>query len=606
MSFADLRSARESKGSRSFVKAATASGLRKGPSTENATPSNSEVGMVEPEPPKVSPPEPGNKPTAVLELPIELPPAIEARKSKDKGRGLYAKQAFAPGTILLSVRPCISVLSSSQLGFYCSHCAGPAPETGLKRCTGCRTTRYCNAMCQNSDWAVHKMECQALQRWADAAPSEDVAVPSDAVRCLGRMLWSMQRKGFDSQWTKEMSVLQSHRGSLPPSQFESHTHLAHSVVRYIGASGPSDLASFGLNSAGDLVGLISRFTTNTFTLTSYTLSPVGICISPAMALTNHSCDPNVVIVFPRSSKKVTKEPQMQLIALRSILHEEEIMTAYVDVTLPKELRQSALKEAYNFTCMCSLCKNTGPTDPRVSMQCPKSCGGTCQLPTEENDIIRCFKCKAAVTQADAVLDAVRIGQEALDKATNAQFKDPAKAKQLTKNMIPILVSAGLMPTCHPLLAMSRLHQELLISELGPDITQEALDDAIRAAAKHNTGVGSILPFGHPVRAVAMTELGKLLAVDEPSPPEGPEEANKPGQFPPRGAARLKLAYQTLVRARNELLVGFGKVNEGGQLGEEIRESLVRLEKELGVWTEGVKNALEDARLAQAPVAGKSR
>ncbi|GJE86686.1 SET domain-containing protein [Phanerochaete sordida] len=607
MSFADLRSARKSKESKSFVAKSKISDTQE--ESENVHDAHTvpevETDASEPQTASTSSSrsvELGDKPLVIPDIPIKLPETLEVRKSQDKGRGLYAKQAFAPGAILLSVKPRVAVLSTSQLGYYCSNCAGPAPETGLRRCTGCRVTRYCNAACQNSDWALHKTECQALQRWASAAPSQDVATPPDAVRCLGRILFNIQKKGVDSQWTKELSLLQSHRGSLQPSQFESHTHLAHSVVRYIGASGPSDLASFGLHSAGDLVDLISRFTTNTFTLTSYTLSPIGICISPAMALTNHSCDPNAVIVFPRSSKDATKEPQMQLIALRPISQGEEIVTAYVDVILPKELRQAALKETYNFDCKCSACTSTGPTDVRTSMRCPKSCGGTCQLPTEEDPITRCLQCKAAVTQVDAVLDAVRIGQEALDKATSLQFKDPAKAKQLTTNIIPILTSAGLMPTCHPLLAMSRLHQELLVSELGPDTPQDALDETVRAAAKYNTGVGGILPFGHPVRAVAMAELGKLLAVDEPSPPTPADER---GQFPPHGAARLKLAYQTLVQARSELLVGFGKANEGGQLGREVRDTLVQLEKELGVWTEGVKNALEDARLAQA-AASKSR
>lgn len=175
--------------------------------------------------------------------------------------------------------------------------------------------------------------------------------------------------------------------------------------------------------------------------------------------------------------------------------------------------------------------------------------------------------------------------------------DMAKAKQLTTNMVPILTSAGLAPSCHPLLAMTRLHQELLVASLGSTFTQEALDETIRAAAKYSTGLGSILTYGHPVRAVALAELGKLLAVDEPSPPE--ENAASAAQFPPHGAARLKLAYQTLVQARSELTIGFGKANVGGQLGSEIREILVRLEKELGVWTEGIRNALEDAQLSKA-------
>ena len=96
-----------------------------------------------------------------------------------------------------------------------------------------------------------------------------------------------------------------------------------------------------------------------------------------------------------------------------------------------------------------------------------------------------------------------------------------------------------------------------------------------------------------MRAVALAELGKLLAVDEPSPLQ--DRSSIQGRFPPSGPDRLKMAYETLLRARNELLIGFGRGNDGGQVGKDIREILVCLEKELGVWTEGVRNALEDIR-----------
>lgn len=116
-----------------------------------------------------------------------------------------------------------------------------------------------------------------------------------------------------------------------------------------------------------------------------------------------------------------------------------------------------------------------------------------------------------------------------------------------------------------------------------------LDESVRTAARHVAGVCAVLGEGHPVRGVAFAELGKLLAVDEPSP-------SPPGQttpFPPSGPARLKIAYDMLVKARNELLIGFGRENEGGEVGREVRESIVALEKELGVWTSDVRNVLED-------------
>ena len=222
-------------------------------------------------------------------------------------------------------------------------------------------------------------------------------------------------------------------------------------------------------------------------------------------------------------------------------------------------------------------------------------------------------------------------------------QDPPKSIQLTTKLIPILVSAGLVPAAHPLLALARLNSSLLIAHLpstSPSVeeirspavqashpqpiqnatseeAQEALDEAIRAATRASMGLSQVLTEGHPVRGVALAELGKLLSVDEPCPgntPEPPSGGNpstptassvplglnmKPAAYPPSGPQRLKLGYETLVRARQELEIGFGGgKNEGGEVERIVRDLAASLEKELSVWRTGVKNALEDARLAK--------
>ncbi len=188
----------------------------------------------------------------------------------------------------------------------------------------------------------------------------------------------------------------------------------------------------------------------------------------------------------------------------------------------------------------------------------------------------------------------------LARYIHTSFTDPAKARQLTTNIIPILTSAGVTPSSHPLLALTQLHQELLIASLdsasSPSQFQETLDEAIRAAAKYSAGLQNLLPKGHPVRAVALGELGKLLAVDELAPPPPSKDSSNSatiGKFPPSGPPRLKLAYESMVRAHEEMLIGFGKSSGGGQLGRDMRDAIVRLEKELGVWTTGIKSVLED-------------
>lgn len=394
--------------------------------------------------------------------------------------------------------------------------------------------------------------------------------------------------------------MQSHRSSLPQSATETHTHLAHSLVRYLELTSPTDLAEYGLHSAAELVDFISRFVTNTFTLTSPSLTPIGIAVSPVVALINHSCEPNAVVVFPRTggSDSQKNEPRIEVVALRQINKDEEILTAYIDTTLPMEKRQEALKATYNFQCHCRLCAEATGVDLREAMYCPKSCGGICPVPTEEDSFSRCIKCKSVVSSTDAVLDALRVGQEGLDKATVVQSRDPAKAIQLTTNLIPIITSAGLTPSSHPLLALTRLHQSLLISSLPANMTQEILDEIVITATKGTTGLSDILCEGHPVRAIALAELGKILAVDEPSPAPRPA-----GTYPPSGPPRLKLAYDTLLRARNELLIGFGKANDGGQVGWEVRENIVSLEKEIGVWSQGVRNVRNDTVTPRAIKSG---
>ena len=117
-----------------------------------------------------------------------------------------------------------------------------------------------------------------------------------------------------------------------------------------------------------------------------------------------------------------------------------------------------------------------------------------------------------------------------------------------------------------------------------------LDDAIRTAARVLQGLVEVLPFGHPIRAIHLSELGMLCATDETASPS-PSTDEK--VFPPIGAARLQLAINYLIEARKELLIAFGAEKEGGDVGKKVRETLIRLEAEMGIWKEGVKTAWKE-------------
>ncbi|KAF5364937.1 hypothetical protein D9758_008087 [Tetrapyrgos nigripes] len=599
MSFSDLHAARKTN---SYVQSSV---------PQNASNSSARTASDVGEQPEQKP---GIEPTKIASftgLYKPLPSALEIRVSETSGRGIWTKVHIRAGTAILSLKPHVAVLSLQHLNSHCSSCFASATSSVLRRCTKCHVVWYCDGTCQSNDWAMHKQECEALQRWFQAAPSSDVAPPSDAVRCMARILWKRKKKGLEDAWSREIDNMQSHRTSMHPSSFETNTHLAQALVQYMGMSSPADLAQFGLMSAADLVDIISRFTTNSFAITDPSLTPLGASVSPIVALINHSCDPNAVVVFPRASPDPkSQEPVMQVVAMRDIQPGEEILTSYIDTTLPKSSRQKTLQETYYFTCKCNLCSGQLDIDPREAMVCPKNCGGLCPLPVEEHALVQCTKCKAAVQATDTVFDAVRIGCEGLEKASALEFKDPVKAKQLTTNLIPILNRAGLTPSAHPLLGLTRLHQSIMISSFPSPLTQDHLDETIRTATKAITGLSALLREGHPVLAIAYVELGKLSAVDEPSPKHlseasetGIDEHSQPqsqslasmsfsSTYPPSGPARLKLAYTTLLKARGMLKIGFGRDSEGGAIGKEVRDMLVSLEKEMSVWKTGVKNALE--------------
>ena len=102
MSFADLRSARKSKELKSFAKATVDVKASQDLTSENEASFQHAVPDVE-----MAEAETSISPAAVTQIedrlavvsdiPITLPASIEVRRTEDRGRGLYAKQSFAPG-----------------------------------------------------------------------------------------------------------------------------------------------------------------------------------------------------------------------------------------------------------------------------------------------------------------------------------------------------------------------------------------------------------------------------------------------------------------------------------------------------------------------------
>ena len=94
---------------------------------------------------------------------------------------------------------------------------------------------------------------------------------------------------------------------------------------------PADMAEYGFSTSSELLDLCSavrpgspclteqvQLRVNSFTLASPSLSPIGVAMSPIVALCNHSCQPNAAVVFPAGGG------EMVIVAIGDIQPGEEV------------------------------------------------------------------------------------------------------------------------------------------------------------------------------------------------------------------------------------------------------------------------------------------
>ena len=160
----------------------------------------------------------------------------------------------------------------------------------------------------------------------------------------------------DTEWQAFLD-LQSHAEDYRSSQVKNEDGLttwrtielmSQAASSYSGSEEPVPL----------IETLTARVLTNTHTLTTPTLDPLGLCLSPYSALLNHSCTPNSAVIF--SGSKLT------LRSLTAIPAQSELSISYIDSTNPTSCRRLELENRYFFLCRCSSCSagvTNGLPDP---------------------------------------------------------------------------------------------------------------------------------------------------------------------------------------------------------------------------------------------------
>ncbi|GAA5910028.1 uncharacterized protein JCM6883_000528 [Sporobolomyces salmoneus] len=513
----------------------------------------------------------------------DLPSSLSVRTVPGKGRGIVAEDSFTPGSTLLSTTPLISVLDQRNIFQRCSACYRLSEDTAaqkpLLQCSRCHIVQYCSGACQQQDWYLHKSECKAMRNMSALAkekgekPRGGQYVPETPVRAIGRLLWKKQLEG-DSYWKQVMS-LQAHRGERNEKEQKNLFRLLSAVSAYVG----QDFLVKAVQDASNLIDLISRFTSNSFSLTSPTdLTNIGVSISPLTALFNHSCRPNSVVVFPifpspscssskpnPSSSYPPTTKNMRVVAIRPIKPGEEVLTSYVDLASPKETRQRELLERYKFECRCEECERKD-VDPREAFACPKGeCRGLLRI-IDGGGESACSVCGGIVDVPDvkAALDAAK---SRFEEAEKTQYTDPAASETNLLKLISslIFISPSLSPSSHPLFQAYSLLLTLHLHD-------HKFNLARRMALPAWTGACELYPYGHPVRAILSTTMARLVSI----PPQNPSPQEDLQYWSDIG--KRSNGLRMMVESLKQCEIGFGKKDGGGQVGSKLRQ-LIRDQEE---------------------------
>ncbi|KAM4713023.1 N-lysine methyltransferase SMYD2-like isoform 1-T1 [Anableps anableps] len=268
--------------------------------------------------------------------------------SPGKGRGLRVTKPFKVGELLFSSPPYSYVLSVEERGSYCEFCF--TRKEGLARCGKCKKAFYCNAKCQKGDWAMHKLECSAMNAFGENW------CPSDTTRLVARILAKKQKMMKERCVSEKILLIEELQSHLEDQDNEKRERTDTDIAA-LHRFYPKHLE---LPDHKDLLTLFSQVACNGFTIEDDELSHIGTAVYPDVALINHSCLPSVIVTYNATSAEVR--------AVKDMKPGDEVLISYIDLLYPTDDRNNRLRECYYFTCDCLECKTKSKDKAKLKIR----------------------------------------------------------------------------------------------------------------------------------------------------------------------------------------------------------------------------------------------
>ena len=289
-----------------------------------------------------------------------------------RGRGVFAKAAIAPGTLVVRALPFALVPNDSCMLTHCCVClacvADPVP------CPRCASAVHCSR-CADSAALLHEDECAALCRLAAA---DDKLRSTRSLRLLIRCLCARWRASCvagddaNADWWGEGDVVadevedidvlvgppEGEDDRLAPGDGSDDEDEQRSGVMSVDLLEMAKQARYYADSEMRIgheacAALMGQLCCNSLTIygrgPGETSREVGVALSASVAMFNHDCSAN------NADWALDEDGCLVVRTSASVRPGQELCLSYVDTRLPAATRQRRLRRHFFFDCQCVAC-----------------------------------------------------------------------------------------------------------------------------------------------------------------------------------------------------------------------------------------------------------
>jgi len=282
-----------------------------------------------------------------------------------------------PGSLVMRSSCYSHVISPTSVSNVCDSCLTSPnlfdnlPPVSLYRCSKCKLSYYCNITCQSKAWPEHSKECKYLKKIQPRVPPAIVRLILRT--CLKHKKLPDLSENLPDGSVRSFKDLKMHKQEISGSidKKEAFSSFLQVMQACVG----------DMYSPDHLFETYCKILINSTEITDCMGNIVGTGLYLGMSAVDHSCSPNVNVVFSGT--------EIELRALHTISAPvyKNTRVSYNNNVLPTKLRQARLLEDYFFHCSCDLC-----VDKETDLMCDGAtvCVG-CRGPVGDLEG-KCAKC----------------------------------------------------------------------------------------------------------------------------------------------------------------------------------------------------------------------